>query len=235
MTILGWRNIPNIRYGFGHKTALMPVALSPYRETMPEKKQVHGVRVVDVTTPNQECGECDALYTSQPNILLTILTADCLPVIFSRQDGKAIAVAHAGWRGLIDGVLEQVAKRISQDDDISQWMAAIGPSAEACCYEVDEPLVERFHQALPYESALISPRFRHLDLVAIAQAKLRDLGFAHVENLSECTICTQEHQPEAINYFRYTSFRRNAHRREREPEHPGIKGRNQYSGLIILP
>lgn len=235
MTILGWRNIPNIRYGFGHKTALMPVALSPYRETMPEKKQVHGVRVVDVTTPNQECGECDALYTSQPNILLTILTADCLPVIFSRQDGKAIAVAHAGWRGLIDGVLEQVAKRISQDDDISQWMAAIGPSAGACCYEVDEPLVERFHQALPYKSALISPRFRHLDLVAIAQAKLRDLGFAHVENLSECTICTQEFQPEAINYFRYTSFRRNAHRREREPEHPGIKGRNQYSGLIILP
>lgn len=91
-------------------------------------------------------------------------------------------MAHAGWRGLIDGVLEQVAKRISQDDDISQWMAAIGPSAGACCYEVDEPLVERFHQALPYESALISPRFRHLDLVAIAQAKLRGLGFAHVEN-----------------------------------------------------
>lgn len=235
MAISGWHNIPNIRYGFGRKTALMPTALIPYRETMPEKKQVHGIRVVDVTTPNQECGECDALFTSQPNILLTILTADCLPVIFSRQDGKAIAVAHAGWRGLIDGVLEQVARRIAQDDDISQWMAAIGPSAGACCYEVDEALVERFHQALPYESALISPRFRHLDLVAIAQAKLRGLGFADVDNLSECTICTREHQPEATHYFRYTSFRRNAHRREREPEHPGIKGRNQYSGLIILP
>ncbi|TBL71803.1 laccase domain-containing protein [Obesumbacterium proteus] len=235
MAISGWHNIPNIRYGFGRKTALMPTALIPYRETMPEKKQVHGIRVVDVTTPNQECGECDALFTHQPNILLTILTADCLPVIFSRQDGKAIAVAHAGWRGLIDGVLEQVARRIAQDDDISQWMAAIGPSAGACCYEVDESLVERFHQALPYESALISPRFRHLDLVAIAQAKLRGLGFADVDNLSECTICTREHQPETTHYFRYTSFRRNAHRREREPEHPGIKGRNQYSGLIILP
>ena len=56
MTILGWHSIPNIRYGFGHKTALMPTALIPHRATMPEKKQVHGIRVVDVTIPNQECG-----------------------------------------------------------------------------------------------------------------------------------------------------------------------------------
>ncbi|WP_423731238.1 polyphenol oxidase family protein [Hafnia paralvei] len=227
--------IAAIRYGFGHKTALMPSALAPFRASMPEKKQVHGIRVVDVVTPAQQCGECDALYTREPGILLTILTADCLPVIFSHKDGSAIAVAHAGWRGLLDGVLEQVAARIAQDDDVANWVAAIGPSAGTCCYEVDEPLVERFQQELPYEPSLISPRFRHLDLVSIAQAKLNGLGFANVEDQSECTICTPEHQPEAKNYFRYTSFRRNAHRREKEPEHPGIKGRNQYSGLIILP
>lgn len=227
--------IPGIRFAFGHKTALMPESLRPFQPTMPEKKQVHGTRVCEITATAQQCGEADALYTRQAGILLTVLTADCLPVLFSRADGGGIAVAHAGWRGLLDGVLEQTAACIARSDDLSRWHAIIGPAAASCCYEVDEALCARFCHELPYPRSLIAPAPRHLDLSAIAHAKLMALGLAGVENTGQCTICTQETDPVAPNHFRFTSFRRNAHRRERDPSHPGIKGRNQYSGLIILP
>ncbi len=227
--------IPGIRFGFGHKTALMPESLHPFRASMPEKKQVHGTRICDVTEAGEHCGDADALYTRHPGILLTVLTADCLPVLFSRRDGQRIAVAHAGWRGLIDGILERTAACIARDDDLAHWHAIIGPAAAPCCYEVDEALYARFCQELPYAQSLIAPRPRYLDLAAIARAKLLEMGFASAETTGQCTICTPESDSAAANHFRYTSFRRNTHRRERDPSHPGIKGRNQYSGLVILP
>lgn len=106
--------VPHIQHGFGSKLALLPGHLLPYSATLPEKKQVHGTRIVDVLQPAQACGEADGFYTRQPGILLSVLTADCLPVLFSRSDGGAIAAVHAGWRGLLDGILEQMAARIRQ-------------------------------------------------------------------------------------------------------------------------
>ncbi|HEI8864600.1 peptidoglycan editing factor PgeF [Serratia sp. AKBS12] len=225
--------IPAIRHGFGNKSALLPTDLQHYRDTQPEKRQVHGTRIVDVNQPAQACGDADGLYTAQPGILLSVLTADCLPVIFSRRDGSAIGVVHAGWRGLLDGILEHMAARIEQDDSTSAWVAAIGPAAGACCYQVNQELVELFQQRLSLPAKLISPQTRHLDLTAIAQYKLRNLGFAAVDNAGSCTICTLNHDPQQPQRFKYTSFRRNSHRRAQDPAHPGIKGRNQYAGIII--
>lgn len=225
--------VPAIRHGFGNKSALLPGHLQPYRATLPEKKQVHGTRIVDVTQAAQACGEADGFYTTQPGILLSVLTADCLPVIFSRHDGSAIAAVHAGWRGLLDGVLEQLAARIAQDDSTTNWVASIGPAAGPCCYEVNEELVERFKQQLPLPASLISPHYRHLDLAAIAESKLRELGFAAVDHAGSCTICTPNTDPLQPQRFKYTSYRRNSHRREQDPTHPGITGRNQYAAIII--
>jgi YfiH family protein len=223
--------VPKIRHGFGNKAALLPGHLLPYRATLPEKKQVHGTRIVDVLQPAQPCGEADGFFTRQPGILLSVLTADCLPVLFSRRDGSAIAAVHAGWRGLLDGILEQMAAHISREDATANWVASIGPAAGPCCYEVNEELVENFKRQLP--AALISPRYRHLDLAAIAEYKLDALGFSAVDRAGSCTICTPDTDPQRPQRFKYTSYRRNSHRRERDPSHPGITGRNQYAGIII--
>ncbi|WP_431222044.1 peptidoglycan editing factor PgeF [Serratia sp. L9] len=225
--------IPGVKHGFGNKSALLPAPLQPFRSTLPEKKQVHGTRIVDVHQPAQPCGEADGFFTREPGILISVLTADCLPVIFSRRDGSAIGAVHAGWRGLLDGILEQMAKRIRLEDETANWVASIGPAAGACCYQVNEELITRFQQELPFSPELISPTHRHLDLAAIAQAKLKALGFAAVDHAGSCTICTLNHDPELPQHFKYTSYRRNSHRREQDPSHPGIKGRNQYSGIII--
>ncbi|AHG22129.1 polyphenol oxidoreductase [Chania multitudinisentens RB-25] len=225
--------IPSIKHGFGNKSALLPELLLPYRATLPEKKQVHGVRIADIHHPAQVCGEADGFFTREPGILISVLTADCLPVIFSRHDGSAIAAVHAGWRGLLDGILEQMAQRINREDRTSHWVASIGPAAGSCCYEVSEELITRFQQALPLPPELISPHHHHLDLAAIAENKLRALGFAAVDHAGSCTICTPNTDPRLPQHFKYTSYRRNSHRRAADPHHPGIKGRNQYSGIII--
>ncbi|WP_174847442.1 peptidoglycan editing factor PgeF [Yersinia artesiana] len=229
--------ITTICHGFGNKSALLPDCLQPYQSSQANKKQVHGTTIVDVTEPRQECGEADGLYTTQPGILLTVLTADCLPVIFSQRDGKGIAVVHAGWRGLLDGIILKMVERIARDDNPANWVAAIGPAARSCCYEVNEELVERFVNELPLAKNIISPRFRHLNLAAIAEHQLRGAGIHQVDRVGSCTICTTipDDEDNAQPRFKYTSFRRTSLQQAIDPTHPGIKGRNQYSGLIILP
>ncbi|CNF36454.1 peptidoglycan editing factor PgeF [Yersinia frederiksenii] len=231
--------ITTICHGFGNKSALLPHALLPYQASQANKKQVHGTTIVDVIAPGQECGDADGLYTTQPGILLTVLTADCLPVIFSQRQGKGIAVVHAGWRGLLDGIILNMVERIARDDDPANWVAAIGPAARSCCYEVNEELVERFVNELQLAKNIISPRFCHLNLAAIAEHQLRDGGIHHIDRVGSCTICsTVPHGEDEDNdkpQFKYTSFRRTSQQQAIDPSHPGIKGRNQYSGLVILP
>lgn len=190
-----------------------------------------------MTEPGQECGEADGLYTTQVGILLTVLTADCLPVIFSHRQGKGIAVVHAGWRGLLDGIILKMVERIARDDDPANWVAAIGPAARSCCYEVNEELVEQFVNRLPSAKNIISPRFRHLNLTAIAEHQLRGAGIHLVDRVGGCTICTTvpNEADASQHHFKYTSFRRTSQQQAIDPTHPGIKGRNQYSGVIILP
>lgn len=229
--------ITTICHGFGNKSALLPHALLPYQASQANKKQVHGTTIVDVIAPGQECGDADGLYTTQPGILLTVLTADCLPVIFSQRQGKGIAVVHAGWRGLLDGIILNMVERIARDDDPANWVAAIGPAARSCCYEVNEELVERFVNELPLAKNIISPRFCHLNLAAIAEHQLRDGGIHHIDRVGSCTICSTVPHGEDNDkpQFKYTSFRRTSQQQSIDPSHPGIKGRNQYSGLVILP
>lgn len=225
--------IPGIEHGFGTRRALLPTSLASYQTTLPVKKQVHGTNIVEVTESQQQCGEADGFYTERPGILLTVFTADCLPLVFSRRDGRAIAVLHAGWRGLIDGIIEQLAKRINLTDATENWVASIGPAAGDCCYQVSQELVDEFCQRLDLPASLISPSHRHLDLAAVAEAKIKQAGFYAVDRAGSCTICTKHASEPAKN--KYTSYRRNSLHRAVDPTHPGVSGRNQQSGIIIIP
>lgn len=230
--------VAGIRHGFGDKTHMMPEALLPWQETLAVKKQVHGIHLHRVEGPAEQCGPADGVVTSTPGVLLSVLTADCLPLLFARRDGKRIAALHAGWRGLLAGIIEGFADMLAEDDDPADWVAAIGPSARPCCYEVDEGLVEDFLARLPIPGAIVNPAYRRLDLAAIARYKLNAAGFQAVDDIGHCTICAtreEEAGTPAGHHFAYTSYRRNSKKRALDPAYPTISGRNQHSGLIILP
>ncbi|WP_236851712.1 polyphenol oxidase family protein [Candidatus Sodalis pierantonius] len=131
--------IHGVAHSFGDKASLMPEVLQAWQTTLPDKKQVHGTDIGWVSRPGEALGELDGVVTDVPGILLTVLTADCLPVLFCRRDGGRIGAVHAGWRGLLAGILGQFAATLNTaGDSPSRWVAAIGPAAGPCCYEVSQ-------------------------------------------------------------------------------------------------
>ena len=133
-------------------------------------KQVHGKRVIDLDRHSP--GEADASVTRKPGTVSVVKAADCMPVLFTDVDGTTVAAAHAGWRGLASGVLEETVKAMGvPPQKIIAWLGpAIGPRV----YEVGEEVREAFSS---YPDALVPTRPGHwlLDLYAVARTKLTGL------------------------------------------------------------
>jgi polyphenol oxidase len=142
-------------------------------------RQVHGARVERRAAPNRALNEADGQATAERGLAPLVLTADCLPIALI--SAHAVAMVHAGWRGLADGVLEEgmrAVRKLSGDDDLQ---AAIGPGAGGCCYEVGPEVHEAFGR--PAERARI-------DLKAIAAERLQAAGVAVVHDVGLCTMCS---------------------------------------------
>lgn len=207
--------IPGVRYGFGRADELVPQALQSLWDLRPIKKQVHGIHAAHITTPRQEVGHADAFYTSQPGIPVSVITADCVPLLLARRDGGKVAAVHAGWRGLYDGIIPSVLDTLHGGED---WVAVIGPTICAPCYEISEELAADFAQrfaGMPREAVL--PTHRHLDLRAVAEHQLRQAGVTHIEHVGGCTCCGRDKQGGTT----FRSYRR------------GDRNSQQHAGLYI--
>lgn len=138
-------------------------------------RQVHGTHVA--VEPLHDEPEADAAVTCTPGVVLASLTADCLPVLFCSDDGSEIAAAHAGWRGLSAGVLENtVAAMHAPRDRIMAWL---GPAIGAKSYEVgDEVRAAFLAREAAAASAFTITRSGHwfCDLYELARQRLRAAG-----------------------------------------------------------
>jgi YfiH family protein len=208
-------SIPGIRHGFGSASALVPHELAPLWELRPAKRQVHGTCIAAIHEPQQQAGEADGFHTAVKGLPVSIITADCIPLLLARRDGSQVAAVHAGWRGLYDGIIPAALAGMGEGAPV---IAAVGPTICASCYEVSEELAEDFAQrfdALPRDVVL--PTYRHLDLRAIAEHQLRAAGVEEIEHVGGCTCCARDAAGEPI----YRSYRR------------GDRGSQMHSGLYI--
>lgn len=154
--------------------------------------QVHGSDVV-VVAASGSVGAADALVTQSPNLPLAIFTADCLGMVFEAEG--AVAVAHAGWRGIDAGVLEATRSAMIALDRPPLRVSA-GPAIRPCCFEVGPEVAERFPDSLARTSwGTVS-----VDLVAEARRRLTDL---QIEVSGGCTRCDS-------GYFSYRNGDRTA-------------------------
>ena len=96
-------------------------------------RQVHGTHVEVVERVPHEVVDADAEITALPGVATLVLTADCMPIALATP--TKVAMVHAGWRGLADGVIENAIAALGGDEPV---VAAIGPSAGGCCYEVGD-------------------------------------------------------------------------------------------------
>jgi YfiH family protein len=160
--------------------------------------QVHGTRCIEVVASTTDgVPQADAAWTTQRGLALAVLTADCLPVLFCRRDGGAIAVAHAGWRGLVAGVLPSVLRMLP--GACGDYVAWIGPAIGVAAYEVGEEVAQA---VLDMSDAGDSAAFcvpasttrvgkYQLDLAGLAARQLSYLGVAAVKGASVCSFTDQ--------------------------------------------
>lgn len=145
-------------------------------------RQVHSSEVQrrdEAPDPGEELLACDGQATHVAGMTCLVLTADCLPVALL-CDG-AIAMVHAGWRGLDGGVLEDGLRALREFGGRGAITALIGPGAGPECYEVGDDLRARF-----------GATGRTLDLKDVAARRLRGVGVGEIHDVGLCTICARE-------------------------------------------
>ena len=127
----------------------------------------------------RELPEGDGVWTDEPGEAVLQLTADCVPIALVRRDGErpAVVVLHAGWRGLLAGIVAAGVEALGP----GAVAAAVGPSIGPCCYEVGPEVAEPFGPDVM--------RGRNLDLWAASERALRASGVGQIERIDLCTAC----------------------------------------------
>ena len=161
--------------------------------------QVHGAKVVKVgakragagfVDPETRIPRADALYTKSAGIPLAVLTADCLPIVLAAAEENAVAVVHAGWRGLAAGMLAEAVGTFGDPRDVR---AVIGPAIGPCHYEVGEDVA--LAVASGSGAGAVTKRrggSLYLDLPGTARATMKDLGVGKIEDAGLCTACERK-------------------------------------------
>ncbi|WP_079419845.1 peptidoglycan editing factor PgeF [Thiomonas intermedia] len=160
-------------------------------------QQVHGVAVADLDLSDGHSPEpvADAACTTRAHIAATVLVADCLPVLFAAPQGRAVAAAHAGWRGLAGGVLEAALESVCTRAgcDAAEVQVALGPAIGPAAFEVGDEVRAAFVSWHPQTSGAFTPGRPGkwwADLWALARIRLQTAGVLaeHVAGGGLCTL-----------------------------------------------
>lgn len=207
---------PQATFNLGYKADDDPDAVRTNRELLAARvgvpsawvAQVHGPRVVDAQAAYEAVRagdplQADASATNVPGLASTVMVADCMPVLLCDVKGRAVAAAHAGWRGLCAGVLEQAVQalraRLPQDDADATVIAWLGPCIGPKEFEVGPEVREAFlDAAAPHERDATQAAFvAHgdpvagkslADLCTLARVRLAREGVTSVSGGQWCTV-----------------------------------------------
>jgi YfiH family protein len=161
-------------------------------------KQVHGTAVIEAARAAPDA-EADGVVAHHTGMVCAVMTADCLPVLLTDRAGKSVGIAHAGWRGLAGGIVENVV--LAMDEPPRDLIAYVGPGIGARCYEVGEDVRKAFVDRDPAAARSFAPRQNGkylVDLFGLARQRLAAAGVAEVHGGEFCTASEE----------RFFSFRR---------------------------
>ena len=203
----GVSNAPYDSLNLGSHVGDVPLAvarnrtlLEPWLPSEPVwLKQVHGTVVTDAA--QADCWpEADACVSSHAGAVCVVMTADCLPVLLCNEQGSVVAAAHAGWRGLCDGVIEQTVRAMNVQP--AALMAWLGPAIGAQAFEVGDEVRAAFIARQPQAVAAFIPAAPGkwlADIYQLARLRLNALGITRIYGGGLCT-CTDR--------ARFFSYRR---------------------------
>jgi len=162
-------------------------------------KQTHSTNVSFAKSVNS-IENCDGVFTDEKDIVCSIQVADCMPIYFAHCSKNVYGLVHAGWRGLVYGILESTSQLILENGyKLHDFEVFIGPSIQKCCFEIRDDIVGNF------KIGCVTPTQEdgkyNVDLQYQACREMIQIGFKknQIKVSTECTYCSQE---------KYHSFRR---------------------------
>jgi YfiH family protein len=187
--------MPWIEHGFGTRLT------SDWPDTtkVVAVRQIHSDRVIVAEDGAEDgaagwLGESDAMVTRRPGLLLSIRTADCLPILIADPESRSVAAIHAGWRGTVADVAGNAVRTMiaRYEAKPAAMRVAIGPGIGPCCFEVGPEVATQFKPLFP-ERTDLDGRVR-LNLVAAIIVQLRQLGIpeGQIDASGLCTACGPE-------------------------------------------
>jgi YfiH family protein len=171
--------------------------------------QFHSADIVTYSAAWQQDSspKADAIVCNTPNVAISVLTADCAPVLFADPKARVVAVAHAGWQGAFKGIVENtIDAMLKLGADRRDISATVGPTISAHSYEVGEEFYARFiRQASENERFFTRDSALKFNLPEYVCSRLHDAGISMVHHMATCTYA---------NVDEYFSYRRSIHARE---------------------
>ncbi len=167
-----------LEHGFGTRHSLPPAAATVH--------QIHSDICVVAHGATGVLGDADAILENTPGHCVAVKTADCIPVLLTDEEHRAVAAVHAGWRGTVSRIVEHALRKMHQEfgSNPAAMHAAIGPGIGKCCYEVGAEVAAHFGETGPC----------HIDLVDANRRQLLEAGVSpsriYAANL--CTRCGVE-------------------------------------------
>ena len=194
---------PALHVGDDNKQAILNRQIIREMLDLPDEPvwldQVHSNRAVKALKTNS-LQQADASYTDEPGIVCAVMTADCLPLLVCSSDGTQVAAIHAGWRGLLAGVISNTVAAMQKQDFLVWLGPAIGPD----CFEVGSEVRDAFlHKSMEFNPAFKAQSNRKwlADIYQLARVELAAIGITKVYGGTHCTFT--EHD-------RFYSYRRDA-------------------------
>lgn len=194
---------PYASFNLGAHVGDDPSAVAANRTLLVEKAQLpqmplylnqtHSTTVLRLPT-TETALEADAVYTDQAGQVCLVMTADCLPVLFASRQGDEVAAAHAGWRGLCDGVLENTVAQFKTDP--TQIVAWLAPAIGATAFQVGAEVRSAFMQHDPQAALAFQPDPTNVEkylagLYLLARQRLQKCGLQQIYGGEYCTVSDQ--------------------------------------------
>lgn len=151
-------------------------------------EQVHGTKVVELDQlEDSRLVQADGSIARSHELICAVMTADCLPILLCKEDGSVVAAVHAGWRGLVAGIVESAVKQLAEPEKIIAWLGpAIGPSHFEVGAEVKDAFVDKnrvMHQCFQQ----VDSQHYLADLYALARIVLLKCGVKRIYGGEYCT------------------------------------------------
>ena len=155
-------------------------------------EQIHSTKAI-LLPHEKSVPKADAAYTEKKNIICSVMTADCLPLLITNKQGSCVAAIHAGWRGLCNGIIEATIKSLpAEPESLLVWLGpAIGPDV----YEVGEEVYDAYtkdNNEAKQAFTSVSEKHWLFDIYELAKLRLQKLGIKQVYGGDHCTFTEKD-------------------------------------------